>query len=115
MLYLIISTRKKQVFFVFFLIFIDIFCKINYNEIVQNIFSFKIAKLVIFPFGKVVKSDFGKHPIANIIWILFGGLELAVGYLFVGLLLCITIIGIPFGKQCFKLAQLALVPFGATV
>ena len=76
---------------------------------------FKIAKLTILPFGKTVKSDFGKHPIANIIWILFGGLEIAVGYLVAGLIFCITIIGIPFGKQCFKFATLSIAPFGATV
>ena len=76
---------------------------------------FKMAKLSLFPFSKTVKSDFGKHPIANIIWLVFGGLELAIGYVFVGLLWCITIVGIPFGKQCFKLAALAAVPFGASV
>ena len=41
--------------------------------------------------------------------------SIAIGFLFAGLLWCITIIGIPFGKQCFKLAKLALTPFGATV
>lgn len=51
--------------------------------------------------------------LGNIIWIIFGGLELAIGYLLVGLFLCITIIGIPFGKQCLKLAKLSLIPFGA--
>lgn len=76
---------------------------------------FKIAKLTLFPFGREVRSDFGKHPIANILWILFGGLELAVGYLLAGVIFCITIIGIPFGKQCFKLATLSLTPFGATI
>ena len=77
--------------------------------------AFKMAKLTLLPFGKVVNSNFGKHPIANIIWLVFGGLELAIGFFFVGLIFCITIIGIPFGKQCFKLATLAAVPFGATV
>ena len=76
---------------------------------------FKIAGLVLFPFGKVVKTDFGKHPIANIIWIIFGGLGFAIGYIVLGVIYCITIIGIPFGKQCFKLATLGLIPFGATV
>ena len=76
---------------------------------------FKIAKLVILPFGKVVKTDFGKHPIMNIIWIIFGGLGLAVGFIISGLIFCITIIGIPFGKQCFKLATLSLIPFGSTI
>ncbi len=76
---------------------------------------FKIAKLVIWPFGNEAKTDFGKHPIANVIWIIFGGLELTIGFVIIGALWCITIIGIPFGKQCFKLAKLALTPFGATI
>ena len=56
-----------------------------------------------------------KHPIANIIWLVFGGLEIAIGFLIAALIWCITIIGIPFGKQCFKLAMLAVMPFGATI
>lgn len=76
---------------------------------------FKLAKLMIWPFGKTINSDFGKHPIANILWVLLGGLEMAVGFVLVGIVWCITIVGIPFGKQCFKLAQLSFVPFGATV
>ena len=77
--------------------------------------AFKIAKLVLWPFGKNVLSDFGKHPIANIIWIIFGGWELALGYVVGGVICCITVVGIPFGKQCFKLATLSLSPFGASV
>ena len=77
--------------------------------------AFKLAKLSFFPFGKVVKGNFGKHPIANIVWFLFGGFGIALGFAFTGLIWCITIIGIPFGKQCFKLAKLALAPFGAQV
>ncbi|MCR5409549.1 MAG: hypothetical protein K6E90_01065 [Lachnospiraceae bacterium] len=53
--------------------------------------------------------------LGNIIWILFGGLISALGWLITGCLFCITIIGIPFGKQFFKIAKLALMPFGATV
>ncbi len=76
---------------------------------------FKMAKLVLWPFGKNVSSNFGKHPIANIIWLLLFGWELAIGYLVIGIIWCITILGIPFGKQCFKLATLSLFPFGAKV
>lgn len=76
---------------------------------------FKLAKLVLTPFGKTVRSNFSSHPIANIIWILLFGWEMAIGFIVTGLLWCITIIGIPFGKQCFKLAQLSFVPFGANV
>lgn len=52
---------------------------------------------------------------ANLIWLLFGGLWTAMGYLFGGLVLCCTIVGIPFGLQCFKLAGLVLWPFGRRV
>ncbi len=51
----------------------------------------------------------------NIIWLIFGGFILVLGYLLGALLLCVTIIGIPFGIQCFKLAGLALAPFGREV
>ena len=78
-------------------------------------YSFKLARHAFWPFSTQVKKDFGKHPIANIIWIIFGGLFLAIGFGVLGLIWCITIIGIPFGKQCFKLAGLALTPFGAEI
>lgn len=53
--------------------------------------------------------------IGNVIWLIFGGLVLAVEYFLVGVVLCITIIGIPFGIQCFKLAGFSLWPFGSTM
>ena len=53
--------------------------------------------------------------LGNLVWILFGGIWLSLAWLLCGLLLCITIIGIPFGKQHFKLAGLALSPFGKHV
>lgn len=77
--------------------------------------AFKLAKLSMFPFGKVANKNFGSHPIANAVWIVFGGLELAFVFCVSGVIWCITIIGIPFGKQCFKLAGLSLTPFGATI
>ncbi len=76
---------------------------------------FKMAKLVFMPFGKSAIIDFNKHPIANVIWIIFFGWIIALGYLIDGVLWCITIIGIPFGRQCFKLAKLAFTPFGAEI
>ncbi|MEZ4452823.1 MAG: YccF domain-containing protein [Nannocystaceae bacterium] len=48
----------------------------------------------------------------NVLWVLFGGLVIALEYLVAGVVLCLTLIGIPFGIQCFKLAGLALWPFG---
>jgi len=78
--------------------------------------AFKMAGLALFPFGKTVNYGGGAgRLILNILWLVFGGLVLAIGSAFVGIIFCITIIGIPFGKQHFKLAKLALMPFGATV
>lgn len=53
--------------------------------------------------------------LGNIIWLIFGGFFAAMGYLIGGIALCITIIGIPWGLQCFKLAALVLLPFGRRV
>ena len=76
---------------------------------------FKIGSFVLTPFGQDVNTHFEKHPIANIIWLLLFGWEIAIGYIIAGIIFCITIIGIPFGKQCFKLAALSLIPFGANI
>ena len=75
--------------------------------------AFKFARLFFWPFGTQVNMHFGKHPIANILWFIFGGLESAIVFLFLGAIWCITIVGIPFGLQCFKFAKLACAPFGA--
>jgi uncharacterized membrane protein YccF (DUF307 family) len=53
--------------------------------------------------------------IGNLIWLIFGGFFAAMGYIVGGFVLCLTIIGIPFGLQCFKLAGLVLWPFGKRV
>lgn len=53
--------------------------------------------------------------LGNIIWMLFGGIFTALYWLLAGCLLCITIIGIPFGLQAFKMAKLSFLPFGARV
>ncbi len=77
---------------------------------------FKFAGLAFFPFKKeIIYSSKATSVLLNILWIIFGGLVLAISSLFAGIIYCVTIIGIPFGMQCFKLAKLALMPFGATV
>ena len=77
---------------------------------------FKFAALSLAPFGsRVVYGGGAPSVIANIIWFCFTGLWMALGYLMVGLIYCITIVGIPFGKQLFKFAKLSLFPFGASV
>ncbi|MCR4440021.1 MAG: YccF domain-containing protein [bacterium] len=53
--------------------------------------------------------------LGNILWIVLGGFLLFLWYLLGGIVLCLTIIGIPFGVQCFKLSPLALLPFGRRV
>lgn len=81
--------------------------------------AFKLAGFALWPFGRHVEYTAHVarplHIIGNIIWILFGGLWLAVQCLIGGVILCITIIGIPFGIQAFKLIPVALMPFGAEV
>ena len=76
---------------------------------------FKAARLSIWPHGKKVELDFGKHPVANVLWALLGGWEFAIAYLIMGILNCITIIGISSGLQCFKIRKLAFFPFGAKI
>jgi uncharacterized membrane protein YccF (DUF307 family) len=53
--------------------------------------------------------------VANIIWIIFGGLITALLWTALGLLLCISVIGIPLGVQCFKVARLSFAPFGKNI
>ena len=53
--------------------------------------------------------------LGNLIWLVFGGLLAALGYIFGGFVLCLTVVGIPWGMQCFKIAGLVLWPFGKKV
>lgn len=77
---------------------------------------FKFASLSFFPFGKEVEYGGGiGSMLVNIIWLLISGIWLALEHVAFGLVFCITIIGIPFGLQHFKLAQLALMPFGSRI
>lgn len=77
---------------------------------------FKFAKLSFCPFGKDV--EYGGGPISlivNVIWIIFFGIPMAIENAIFGCLWCITIVGIPFGLQFFKIAKLSLAPFGTKV
>lgn len=81
--------------------------------------TFKIGLLCLWPFGSEVKeTDCPPGCIRiplNLLWLIFGGLWAWICHVVFGLLLCITIIGIPFGKQHFKMAGLSLAPFGKQV
>lgn len=77
---------------------------------------FKFAKLCLNPFDKeIIFNNHISSVLLNIIWIVVSGLALAIEFASLGIFLCITIIGIPFGIQMFKLAKLALLPFGSTI
>ncbi len=77
---------------------------------------FKFAALAFFPFGKDIDAYGGVGSVLlNILWLLLGGLVLALEAAVVGLVFCVTVVGVPFGLQCFKLARLALAPFGSRV
>ncbi|WP_444995937.1 YccF domain-containing protein [Aliikangiella sp. IMCC44359] len=80
---------------------------------------FKLAILALFPFGSDVSSRWpesyptsGLNIIMNIIWLIFGGIWIVLNHLVWGVMLCLTIIGIPFGIQHFKLMKLGFTPFG---
>lgn len=80
---------------------------------------FKLSLLALFPFGSEVVSGYpDSHPVGganlllNIIWLVFGGIWVVVNHFVWGILLCFSIIGIPFGIQHFKLMKLGFTPFG---
>ncbi len=81
--------------------------------------SFRLAFFVIWPFGRVAVHDPNRVPgvsaIANVLWFVLAGWWLALGHLIGGVILCLTIIGIPFGIQSFKLAGLALAPLAREI
>lgn len=81
--------------------------------------TLKLAILALWPFGSRVVDEGNSGGclslIMNIIWIFVGGFWICLTHLGFGLLLCITIIGIPFGMQHFKMAALALAPFGKSI
>ena len=81
--------------------------------------TMKLGVLALWPFGKTtqMKPSGGGclSTVMNLIWILVGGIWISLTHLAFGIIFAITIIGIPFAKQHFKLAGLALTPFGREV
>ena len=83
-----------------------------------GIASFRLAGYVLWPFGRTVVDKPGAGApsmIGNILWLIFGGLEMVLLHLIVGVVLCVTIIGIPLGIISFKMANLAFLPLGREV
>lgn len=81
--------------------------------------TLKLGILALWPFGKTTvqreRSSGCLYMLFNIIWIFIGGIWISLSHLIFGVILYITIIGIPFGNQHFKLASLALTPFGRDI
>lgn len=84
--------------------------------------AFRIGTFSFWPFGREIVDKPGSGEagrlislLANIVWIIFGGLWLAIGHLILALVLAVTIIGIPFAVQHLKLAHLSLTPYGKTI
>ena len=81
--------------------------------------TMKLALVALWPFGTVVTTS--EHnsgcisTIMNVLWIITGGVWIALTHVIFGLIFTFTIVGIPFGKQHFKLAGLALTPFGKVI
>ena len=79
----------------------------------------RLGMFALWPFGgeiKPVDNVMGCLPVLmNVLWIIFGGIEVALTHLTLGVMFCVTIIGIPFGLQHFKLMMYSLLPFGHRV
>ncbi len=84
-----------------------------------SIAAFRLALFCVWPFGRtVVARPDGSGAMAgvgNVIWLIFAGWWLALGHLLTGVLLCLTVIGIPFGVQNFKLIAVSLLPMGKEI
>ena len=92
-----------------------VICCVLVITIPFGIASFRIANYALWPFGRTIerKPTAGiPSVIGNIIWFVFAGLWLAIGHLFTGIALCLTIIGIPLGIASFKMIPVSLTPLG---
>src|SRR5208282_6091115 len=98
--------------------FAGLICFILIITIPFGIASWRIANYVLWPFGRTI--DRREHAgvaslIGNIIWIILFGWWLAIGHLVTGVLMCLTIIGIPLGLASFKIIPITLVPLGVRI
>ena len=83
-----------------------------------GIAAFRIAGYVLWPFGRTIDRDPGSgvaSVIGNVLWIILFGWWLALGHLVSGVLLCLTIIGIPLGLANFKIIPITMVPLGVRI
>ena len=95
-----------------------ILCCILIITIPFGLASFRIAGYALWPFGRtaVRRADAGiPSAIGNVIWIIVAGIWLAIGHILTGVLLCVTIIGIPLGIGSFKMVPISLLPLGRVI
>jgi uncharacterized membrane protein YccF (DUF307 family) len=80
--------------------------------------SFRMANYALWPFGRTVlrRSDAGvASALGNVLWVALFGWWLALGHVITGILLCITVIGLPLGVANFKMIPIALLPLGRQI
>jgi uncharacterized membrane protein YccF (DUF307 family) len=98
--------------------FAALICFVFIVTIPFGVAALRIAMFALWPFGRTVvkKPNAGAaSAIANVLWLVLCGWWLALGHIVTGVLLCVTIIGIPFGIANFKLIPVSLLPFGRDV
>jgi uncharacterized membrane protein YccF (DUF307 family) len=99
-------------------VFLGVLLCVLIITIPYGIACFRLAAFVLWPFGRAVvrKPDAGApSTIANVIWFVLAGIWMAIAHVVTGVLLCLTIIGIPLGLGNFKLAAVALAPLGKDI
>ncbi|WP_433274408.1 YccF domain-containing protein [Actinosynnema sp. CS-041913] len=95
-----------------------IVCCILIITIPWGLAAFRIANYALWPFGRTIvdRPDAGAPSlVGNVIWIVVAGFWLAIGHLVSGVLLCVTIIGIPLGVANFKMVPVSLMPLGKVI
>ena len=95
-----------------------IICCILIITIPFGIASFRIANYALWPFGRTIirqPTAGALSAIGNVIWIIVAGIWLAIGHIVTGVLLCLTIIGIPLGVANFKMIPVSLLPLGREI
>ena len=102
---------------IYFLVGVVLFCTII--GIPFGIQLFKLGEYALWPFGRELVNKPGEPGcvsiVMNLLWILLGWWELALVHLICGLVFCITIVGIPFGLQHFRMALMSVFPFGKEI
>jgi uncharacterized membrane protein YccF (DUF307 family) len=97
---------------------LGLICFVLIITIPFGIAAWRIAGYALWPFGRTVirRSDAGiGSAIGNVIWMIVAGIWLAIGHLVTGILLCLTIIGIPLGIADFKMIPISLLPLGREI